>query len=375
MSTTADFLIIGGGMAGASLGHGLAPHGRVVLLERESQPGYHATGRSAALFLENYGTPQVRALTRASRAFLQSPPPGFSQHPVLSPRGVLMVATPGQEALLAAHWAETARATPNARLLDATQACALVPVLRSEKIMGAVFEPDAMDMDVHSIHQGFLRGIRRLGGHLVCNAQATALHHSQGVWRVQAAGLRFEAPVVLNAAGAWADEVALLAGVRPIGLQPMRRSALSFAPPAGLSFAHWPAVASLDESWYFKPDAGMLLGSPANVDPVPAHNVQPEEMDMALAIHQIEAMTRLQIRRPARAWAGLRSVMADGSLVGGFDPQAPGFFWVAGQGGYGIQAAAAMGQTYAALAMGQGVSAPVAAFGLPAAMLSPARFN
>jgi D-arginine dehydrogenase len=374
MNTTADFLIIGGGVAAASVGHWLAPHGRVVLLERESQPGYHATGRSAALFMENYGTPQVRALTRASRAFLQSPPPGFSDHPVLSPRGAMMVATPGQDTLLADDWAASSQATPSVRLLDVAQACALVPVLRPEKIIGAVFEPDAMDLDVHSIHQGYLRGIRRHSGQVVCDAEVTALQHSHGVWRVQAAGRTFEAPVVLNAAGAWADEVARLAGVRAVGLQPKRRSALTFAPPPGLLCSHWPMVASLDESWYMKPDAGMLLASPANVDPVPPHDVQPEEMDIALAIHRIEEMTTLQIRRPARTWAGLRSFVADGDLVGGFDPQAPGFFWVAAQGGYGIQTSAAMGQTCAALAMGQGVPEAVAAFGLTAAMLSPARF-
>ena len=375
MTPTADFLIIGGGIAAASVGYALAPHGRVVLLERESQPGYHSTGRSAALFMENYGTPQVRALTRASRAFLQSPPPGFSEHPVLSPRGAMMVATPGQEQLLADDWAASSLATPNARLLDGEQACDLLPVLRPEKIIGAVFEPDAMDMDVHNIHQGYLRGIRSHGGQVVCDAEVTALQHAQGVWRVQAAGQTFEAPVVLNAAGAWADEVARLAGVRPIGLQPKRRSAFTFAPPAGLLCSHWPMVAALDESWYLKPDAGMLLGSPANVDPVQPHDVQPEEMDIALAIYRIEEMTTLQIRRPSRTWAGLRSFVDDGDLVGGFDPQAPGFFWVAAQGGYGIQTSAAMGQTCAALAMGQGVPAAVAAFGLTAAMLSPARWG
>lgn len=375
MNTTADFLIIGGGMAAASVGHWLAPHGRVLLLERESQPGYHSTGRSAALFMENYGTPQVRALTRASRAFLQSPPPGFSDHPLLSPRGAMMVATPGQDQLLAEEWAASSQATPTVRLLDVDPACALVPVLRPEKIIGAVFEPDAMDMDVHSIHHGYLRGIRRHGGQLVCDAEVTALGHHQGVWRVQAAGQTFEAPVVLNAAGAWADEVARLAGVRPVGLQPKRRSALTFAPPPGLRCSHWPMVASLDESWYMKPDAGMLLASPANVDPVPPHDVQPEEMDIALAIHRIEAVSTLQIRRPTRTWAGLRSFVADGDLVGGFDPQAPGFFWVAAQGGYGIQTSAAMGQTCAALAMGQDVPSAVAAWGLTAAMLSPTRWG
>ena len=187
MTTTADFLIIGGGIAAASVGYALAAHGRVVLLERESQPGYHATGRSAALFMQNYGTPQVRALTRASRAFLQSPPAGFSDHPLMSPRGAMLVATVGQEQLLVDEWTTASGATPNACLLDSAQACEWLPVLRPENIIGAVFEPDAMDMDVHSIHQGYLRGIRSHGGQVVCDAEATALKHTQGVWRVQAA--------------------------------------------------------------------------------------------------------------------------------------------------------------------------------------------
>ena len=375
MPEQADFLIIGGGIAAASVGYWLAPHGRVVLLEREPQPGYHSTGRSAALFMESYGTPQVRALTMASRAFLQAPPDGFAEHPVLSPRGAMMVATHGQEALLAEHWNILRTMTPHAQLLDTAGACAKVPALRPDKVLGAAYEPEAADMDVHAIHQGYLRGLRRAGGVVVCNAEVTALERAGGVWRVHAGGGDYEAPVVLNAAGAWADVVATLAGVQPIGLEPRRRSAFIFEPPEGVNTNGWPMTASLDENWYFKPDAGMLLGSPANADPVAPQDVQPEEMDIALAIHRIEEMTTLAIRRPTRTWAGLRSFVADGDLVGGFDTQAPGFFWVAAQGGYGIQTSAAMGETCAALARGLPVPERIAAFGLTAAMLSPARLR
>ncbi|HEY4068769.1 MAG TPA: FAD-binding oxidoreductase [Burkholderiaceae bacterium] len=373
MTDTVDFLIIGGGIAAASVGYWLAPHGRVLLLERESQPGYHSTGRSAALFMESYGTPQVRALTMASRAFLQSPPDGFSDHPVLSPRGAMMVATPGQDALLAEHWAVLRALTPHGRLLDAAEACAWVPALRPERVLGAVFEPDASDMDVHAIHTGYLRGLRRAGGRVVCDAEATTLERAGGVWRVRAGGVTYEAPVVLNAAGAWADVVAARAGVAPIGLQPRRRSAFIFAPPSGIDTAAWPMTAGVDESWYFKPDAGMLLGSPANADPVEPQDVQPEELDIALAMHRIEDMTTLTVRRPTRTWAGLRSFVADGDLVGGFDADAPGFFWVAAQGGYGIQTSAAMGEACAALARGLPLPARIAGFGLTADMLSPKR--
>ena len=207
-------------------------------------------------------------------------------------------------------------------------------LLRRDRILGAVLEPDAADMDVHAIHQGYLRGLRHAGGTVVCNAEATAVRRHGGLWQVSAGGRRFEAPVLLNAAGAWADTVALLAGVQPLGLEPRRRSAFVFAPPSGLDVSRWPMALGAAEDWYLKPDAGMLLGSPANADPVPPHDVQAEELDIALAIDRIERMTTLAIRRPPRVWAGLRSFVADGDLVGGFDPGAAGFFWVAAQGGY-----------------------------------------
>ena len=180
----ADFIVIGGGIAGASVAHWLAPHGRVVVLEREDQPGYHSTGRSAALFMESYGTPQVRALTMASRAFLQHPPAGFSEHPLLTPRGAMFVGTHGQEALLEEHWNVLRSVTPDARRLNADEAQAMVPVLRRDMVIGAVYEPDASDMDVHAIHQGYLRGMRQAGGALVCNAPVTAMAHGDAGWRV-----------------------------------------------------------------------------------------------------------------------------------------------------------------------------------------------
>jgi D-arginine dehydrogenase len=373
MTRTADCIVIGAGIAGAAAGFFLAPHLKVLLLEQEEQPGFHSTGRSAALFMESYGTPQVRALTMASRAFFESPPDGFTDHPVLGARGAMMVATHGQEAPLQAHWAVLQPISPRATLLDAAGACALTPVLRRELLLGAVYEPDASDMDVHAIHHGFLRGIRRAGGALVADAPATALRRDAGVWQVQAGGDVFEAPLVVNAAGAWADVVGQLAGARPIGLVPKRRSAFIFAPPEGVASAGWPATGGVAEDWYVKPDAGMLLGSPANADPVPPHDVQPEELDIATAIDRIERMTTLSIRRPARIWAGLRSFVADGDLVGGADPELPGFFWSAAQGGYGIQTSPAMGMAVAALVRGEAIPAHVAGFGLTEAMLSPSR--
>lgn len=371
----ADFLIIGAGIAGASVAYFLAPHSRVVVLERESQPGYHSTGRSAALFLESYGTPQVRALTRASRPFFDAAPAGFADHPVLGPRGCLFVAAPGQQDLLDEQWDLLRAMTPNARRLTTVEALALVPVLRADRVIGAVLEPDANDMDVHAIHQGYLRGLRRSGGSVACDAEVQSMRRDGALWEVQTSAGTWRAPVVINAAGAWCDAIARLAGVPAIGLQPKRRSAFTFAPPVGMDPREWPCLISADETWYVKPDAGILLGSPANADPVDPQDVQPEELDIALAIDRIQQMTTLEIRRPARTWAGLRSFVADGDLVGGFDPAAPGFFWVAAQGGYGIQTSAAMGEACAALARGLPLPQHIADCGLTPAMLGPARLR
>ena len=373
MTRTADCIVIGAGIAGAAAGFFLAPHLKVLLVEQEAQPGFHSTGRSAALFMESYGTAQVRALTMASRAFFEQPPEGFTEHPLLGARGAMMVASHGQEAPLQEHWAVLQPISPRGRLLDAAATCALVPVLRREQVIGAVLEPDASDMDVHAIHQGFLRGIRRAGGALLADAPVTSLRREGGLWQVRAGTHALEAPLLINAAGAWADAVGQLAGARPIGLVPKRRSAFIFAPPEGVASVAWPLTAGVEEDWYFKPDAGMLLGSPANADPVPPHDVQPEELDIATAIARIERMTTLAIRRPTRTWAGLRSFVADGDLVGGADPELPGFFWSAAQGGYGIQTSPAMGQSVAALVRGEPIPAHVSGFGLTPAMLSPSR--
>ncbi|MEP6739187.1 MAG: FAD-binding oxidoreductase [Caldimonas sp.] len=374
-SSSVDFIVLGAGIAGASMAYWLAPQGKVVLLERESQPGYHTTGRSAALFMESYGTPQVRALTMASRAFLDAPPDGFADAPILTPRGALMVATEGQMSLLDEQWQVMQSVSPRTRRFDADSSCRMVPVLRHELVAGSVYEPDAADIDVNALHQGFLKGLRQRGGQVVCEAEVMALERVDGVWNVHAGAKTHRAPVVVNAAGAWCDAIARMAGAETIGLVPKRRSAFVFAPPAGLDCTRWPLFVGIDESWYVKPDAGMLLGSPANADPVEPQDVQPEELDIAIAIDRIESMTTLKVVRPARTWAGLRSFVADGDLVGGFDPELPGFFWVAAQGGYGIQTSAAMGEACAALATGSPIPTRIAGFGLTSEMLSPSRLR
>jgi len=370
----ADFIIIGGGIAGASTGFWLSQHGKVVVLERESHPAYHSTGRSAALFTAAYGTPQVRALTQASREFFDHPPSGFCEHPLLTPRGEMTVDFTGDAAELNNQYLSAKATVPQMQLLSADEACARLPILRREKVHGAIYDPTASDIDTDALHQGYLRGIRRNNGQVQTDCEVLGLSRdANGIWQVQTNGQTFSAPVVINAAGAWADKIAALAGARPLGLQPKRRAAFIFAGPEGVDIHHWPMLVSLDESFYMKPDAGMFLGSPANADPVEPHDVQPEELDIAMGIYQIEEATTLTIRRPTRTWAGLRSFVADGDLLSGFDPQVPGLFWVAAQGGYGIQTSPAMGQASAALVRGELLPEHLQQFGLTAAMLAPAR--
>jgi D-arginine dehydrogenase len=350
-----DIAIVGAGIAGAAAACFAAPHARVAVLEREPQPGMHSTGRSAAMFEESYGPAPVRALTRASRAFLKQPGAGFAEGPLLRPRGALFIAVADRLAPLRELHATLRAEGVAAEWLDTAAARALCPVLRPEAVAAAVLDPGAADIDVHALHQGYLKRARAAGAALRCNAEVQRAERMPGGWRLHTPAGVVEAAVVVNAAGAWADELAARAGLPGIALQPKRRSAFVFDPPAGLAMHDGPLVVDIDESFYIKPEAGLLLGSPANADPVPPHDVVPEELDIATAIHRIEAATTLRIRRPRRSWAGLRSFVPDGSLVIGAEPGEPGFVWLAGQGGYGIQSSAAAGELAAAMALGRPV--------------------
>jgi D-arginine dehydrogenase len=379
-----DVAIVGAGIAGAALAAQLAPHARVLLLERESQPGMHATGRSAAMFMPGYGSPQGRALTRASRAFYAAPPPGFADAPILSPRGVLYVGWRGDEARLDALEAELRAGGTAVERLGPAATLARLPVLRPDGLAGALAEPEAMDLDVHSLLQGWLRMARAAGALRWSDAALLGATREPGPgraggsgrWRIEVAGARrVRAELLVDAAGAWADEVAAAAGAPPIGVQPKRRSAFSFDAPPGIDPRRWPTTCAIDESWYFKPDAGQLLGSPANADPVPPHDVQPEEIDIATGIAGIEAATTLAIRRPRHTWAGLRTFAPDGEMLIGFDPACAGLFWLAGQGGWGIQSADAAARLAAALLLGTPLPDALRRDGVDAAVVSPARLR
>lgn len=376
--TTWDVVVVGAGMAGASVGWQLAQAGqRVLLLERESQPGYHTTGRSAALFEEHYGPEQVQALTRASRAFYEHPPAGFVDTPILHPRGVMYVGTAAHKSLIDAAYAEAVEHSPDAQRLDGDALRAIVPVLNASIVDGFV-DDGARDIDVNALHQGFLHGLRHAHGELWCNAEVTALTHDGNTrrWSIALAdGRSVQTAIVVNAAGAWADGLGELAGARAIGLVPARRSAFTFAVPEGMDATHWPAVISADESFYFKPDAGQLLGSPANADATYPHDVQPEEEDIATGIWNIEQATTLQIRRPSHTWAGLRSFVADGEMVIGWDDSVPNLFWVAAQGGYGIQSAAAYSLLARNLLLDEPIDESLLAQGVRLEALEPVRLQ
>ena len=375
MDRTFDIAIVGAGISGASLAYALAGRASVVLLERESQPGYHSTGRSAAAFLQTYGNDVIRRLTAASAEFLFRPPPGFSEAPLLLPRPGMTVASADKADLMASAYERAKALVPEVRLLSPDEAREIVPLLRPEAVAGgAMLEPGAQDMEVASLHQGYLKGARASGAALITNAEVLALARRDGRWRLETKQGEVAASVLVNAAGAWADAFAAQLQLAPLGLQPKRRTAFTFAPPPEFQVAAWPMVIEVGESFYFKPDAGLLLGSPADETPCPPCDAQPEELDLAIGAHRIEEATGHPIKRLLHSWAGLRTFAPDMSPVLGFDPRAEDFFWLAGQGGYGIMISPAMAAAAAALLAGGALPETLQALGLDPAGLSPARF-
>jgi D-arginine dehydrogenase len=369
-----DFIVVGAGIAGASVAYELARAGTVCLIEAESRPGFHATGRSAALFAPSYGGREIRAVTRASRTFFDRPPQGFCEHPLLTPRGCLYIARADQSIRLE-RMVETIRASGGkVALIDVKEAMARVPLIRAGYLAAAALDFDAMDIDVDALHQGFIRGARSAGAQLMTGTKATRIQRRNGVWSIELNDVAVSAPVLVNAAGAWADELADACGARRIGLQALRRTALLVDVPAGVDIRNWPAVIDTDEEFYFKPDVTQLLLSPADEIPQAPGDAQPEELDVAIGVDRVQAALDIDVRRVSYSWAGLRTFSPDRVPVVGFDPQVEGLFWCAGQGGYGIQTAPAMARTAAALAKHEDLPLDVAAEGLTATELSPHRF-
>ena len=368
-----DFVILGSGMAGAGAAYELAGRASVLLLERESAHGYHTTGRSAALYTEAYGNAVIRGLTRSSRAFFEAPPEGFASYPLLTPRGCLYIGRPDQAEALAEM---PAKAQGAIEPLKREGVLALVPSLRPEYVGAGMLEPAAMDADVEALHQGFLRGAKQRGADIRLDQEVTAIErHGDGFLVTCVSGETFEAGVLVNAAGAWADVIANLAGVAPVGLQPLRRTAVIVDAPPGVDVRSWPAVIDVDEQFYFKPDAGRILASPADETPSEPCDAWADDMDVAICIDRVQGALDIPVQRIVRSWAGLRSFVADRSPVIGFDDRVPDFFWLAGQGGYGVQTGPAAARTAAALALGEPLPADIAANDVTAESLSPKRLR
>lgn len=367
---TADVIVVGGGIAGASAAAEIAAAGgAVVLLEMESQPGYHATGRSAAMFEPSEGAPVVRALTHASHAFLANPPDGFSDVPLLSPRGVLMLAFSGDE-----HLVEDAiRAGYVA--VDAAFAREKLPLAKLEGAATILWDDKAQDIDVDALHAGRLRAVRRAGGEIVVGAPVRQGTRSRTAWRLQAGSEAYEAPVIVVAAGAWSDQVAAACGVAPVGLQPKRRSAAIIPGPPGVAVRDWPEILPIDISFYCKPMGGKLMLSPAEEQPVEPHDAWADDLKLAEAAAGLERLVDMSVQRLERTWGGLRTFAPDGLPVVGFEPAAEGFFWLAGQGGYGIQTSPALSRLAAALVARHALPDDLAAAGISADNLSAARFR
>ncbi len=371
-----DFAVIGAGIAGVSAAYHLAPQAKVVILEREHVAAYHTTGRSAALHSETYGSAEIRAITVATGHFYRDPPKGFTDHPLLTPRGALIVGRAEQKDGLREAADEFARLVPSVRWRTQAECLALQPLLKPEACAGGAVHELAEDMDVAAIHAGFLRGARAAGAELRLNAEVIALDRKAGGWTIRLKdGETIAAANIVNASGAWADVVAGMAGAKPVGLVPKRRTAFTFDAPSSLSLGEMPMVIDFDETWYIKPEVGQFLGSPADETPSVPTDAQPEEMDIAVAVDRIQQATTLQIHRIKNKWAGLRSFVADKNLVVGYDAGAAGFFWLAGQGGYGIQTGAAAGRLAASLAMGQGLPSDIHDLGVSERALSPDRFT
>jgi len=349
---TPHVAVVGAGIAGAGLAYFLRDRARVTLIEAEAQPGYHTTGRSAAFYAETYGGPAVQPLTTASKCFFEHPPEGFAAVPLLGPRGGLHVADAGALGDLEALERSFGGSGVAIERLGAEALAARVPQLRQTWRAGALWEPGCRDIDVAALHQGFLAGARRAGARLLTDAPVRRIVRRGPLWRIETAAGAVEADILVDAAGAWGDELAVLAGVAPVGLAPLRRTVVVLdvdpAPAADL-----PLVIAADGSFYFKPDARRLWVSPHDEIPATAADVRPEEFDVALALDRFERATTWRIRRVERAWAGLRTFAPDRIPVYGFDRDVPGFFWCVGQGGFGIQTAPAASELAAALLLGK----------------------
>jgi D-arginine dehydrogenase len=367
------FVVIGGGIAGVSAAAHLAPHGSVTLLEAEPTLAYHTSGRSAAMLVENYGSDGARPLVKAARPFLEAPPTGSVDSPLLSDRAVVWVAGRGGLATLEERAATAQERGARCEMLTPEQVLGLVPSMRPDWLSGGLHEPSGADIDVAGLHQAFVRIARSHDAEIITGAPVAAIDRRNGKWVVRSGDHEIEADAVVNAAGAWGDRIAELAGVEPLGLQAMRRTA--FMVPGSESSASWPMVVEATEQFYFRPDGVQFLCSLAEETPSDPMDARPRMEDVALAIDRINEATTFGIRSVSSQWAGLRTFSRDRDLAIGEDPTAPGFHWLVGQGGIGIQTSPAYGKLLACLLVDEPLPEHFSAVGVDPTRTSPARFR
>jgi len=375
MTRTYDAIVVGGGIAGASAAYALSRKARVVVLEAETQPGYHSTSRSAAVVSSAYGPKTWQILTAASTAFYESPPTGFSHAPLTRPLGALYLARSGEERELEDRAFElNGRGVP-CQLITPSAAKQLVPVVHMDEFRLGLHEPGCVDLDASALLHGYLNGAKARNAELILGTGSLAIEWSEGAWRISFRGARVAAPILVNAAGAWAGEVATAAGLSDRGVQPLRRTAITFDPPQGYNARRWPMTFDVAETWYFKPEGRLIMMSPCDLTPTPPCDAQPEELDVAVAVDRIETATSMKVGRLNSRWAGLRTFAVDHEAVIGPDPDNPAFVWYAGQGGSGVMGSWAGGEACAALVLGNRLPAEISDLGLTIDMVSPARLS
>lgn len=368
-----DVVVIGGGISGMALGYELAVAGqRVCVLEAEKTLAYHTTGRSAATWLGTYGNAPVRALTAASHEWFLHPPTRLYDVELAHPLGLMYVAGPGQTGLVEKLHADVVGLTPDAEIVDGRRAVEMNPVLRPDWVEAALVEPGALDLDVAELHNGYRKALKALGGEIVTSARVSAAERVGDRWVVRAGETSYSAGVVVDAAGAWVDQVAQVFGVAPIGIEPRRRSVFMVGADGGPKI---PMTVAADDTFYVKSDSGQYLCSPSEATLSEPCDAKPDELEIARAIEAINEATTLGIRSIRTPWAGLRSFVADLSPVYGYDDGVEGFFWYAAQGGFGIQMGPASARLGAALLLGKPVPEDIVATGFDPETVAPQRLR
>jgi len=376
MAMEADFLIVGAGIAGAGLAYRLAPHGRTVMLDMEEQAGYHTTGRSAAFYAETYGGPKLQPLTTASKEFLTNPPEGFSAAPLMNKLGAIHVFRENQRPQAEAVFNEMHGALPGVRMLDADEVLEQAPHLKGGIFAGGIDDPDCGDLDVAALHQGYLRAAKKMGVEVLLGAGLEAAAHDGTMWHVKTRLGQVKARVLINCAGAWADDIARRAGVEPLGLKPLRRTIITVPKHEGVPFdRHGPVIIDVDEEFYFKPEGNGYLVSPADETESQPCDAQPELEDVAVAAMRFEEATGMPVGKIEAKWAGLRTFAPDKAPVIGFDADHQAFFWNVGQGGYGIQTSPAWSGLAASQVLKEGVPDRLARHGVMAEAFRPCRLR